>query len=92
MPDPLTPPPEVHLDLGHLREWVVELDPLTGHMVVRSEANEGYDFFDVQEALTKYAGQEVRVIIVPCSTIEKVSELVNSGTLPLDQVPTARRS
>ena len=91
MPDPVTPP-ELQLDLGHVREGVVEIDPITGRMLIRSEANEGYDFFDVQEALTKYAGQEVRVIIVPCSTIEKVSEMVHSGTLPLDQVPTARRS
>jgi hypothetical protein len=91
MPDPLTPP-EVELDLGHVREGVVELDPMTGHMVIRSETPTGFDFFDVQGALTKYVGQEVRVIIVPCSTIEKVSDLVNSGTLPLDQVPTAQRS
>jgi hypothetical protein len=88
MPDPVTP----DLDLGHVREGVVELDPMTGRMVIRSTTPSGFDYFDVQEALTKYKGQEVRCIIVPCSTIDKVAEMVNSGELPLDKVPTAQRS
>jgi hypothetical protein len=89
MPDPVIP---ADLDLGHIREGVIELDPMTGRMTLRSETADGFVYFDVQEALAKYAGQEVRVVIVPFSTINRLADLVESGATPLDQVPRAQRS
>lgn len=91
MPDSVNPA-DLDLDLGYIREGTVEIDPLTGRMVIRTTTTEGYEYLDVQEALTKYEGQDVRVVIVPCSTINKVADLVESGSLPLDQVPRTQRS
>jgi aspartate/glutamate racemase len=89
MPDPLN---AEDLDLGYIREGVVEIDPISGRMVIRTTTTEGYDYLDVQETLTKYAGQDVRIVIVPCSTIHKVADMVESVSLPLDQVPRTQRS
>jgi hypothetical protein len=90
MPDPLIPP---NLDLGHVKEGVVELDPVTGRMVIRSEARSGgFEYFDVQDALTAYQGEEVRVIIVPQRTINTVADMVEEGSVQPDQVPSAGRS
>lgn len=90
MPDPVVPP---HLDLGHVKEGVVEIDPMSGRMTIRSEKSDGsFEYFDVQEALTKYEGEEVRVVIVPQRTINEVADLVESGSLPVGEVPSARRS
>ncbi len=86
MPDPVIPP---DLDLGHVKEGVVEIDPMSGRMVLRSETPNGFEYFDVQEALTKYDGQEVRVVIVPFSTINRVAELVENGSLPAAEIPSA---
>lgn len=86
MPDPVIPS---DLDLGHVKEGVVEIDPMTGRMVIRSETAEGFDYFDVQEALSKYDGQEVRVVIVPFSTINRVADLVENGSLPASAIPSA---
>jgi len=88
MPDPLIPP---DLDLGHVKEGVVEIEPMSGRMVIRSETASGFDYFDVQEALTKYEGQEVRVVIVPFSTINRVAELVENGSLTPAELPSAGR-
>jgi hypothetical protein len=87
MPDPLNP--TQGLDLGHVAEGVIEVDPMTGRMVVRSETPEGFTYLDVQEALTRYEGQEVRVVIVPFTTINRVAELVESGSVQPDQIPSA---
>jgi hypothetical protein len=87
MPDQVIPS---DLDLGIVREGVVEIDPLTGRMVIRTERPSGdYIYLDVQEALAKYAGQEVRVVIVPFATIHRVADLVESQSLPADRIPTA---
>jgi hypothetical protein len=88
MPDPVIP---ADLDLGHVKEGTIEIDPMTGRMVVRSETPSGFDYFDVQEALTKYEGQEVRVVIVPFSTINRVADLVENGSITPSELPSAGR-
>jgi hypothetical protein len=85
MPDPIP----ADLDLGHVREGVVEIDPMSGRMVIRSETPDGFAFFDVQDALEKYDGQEIRVIIVPISTINRVADLVEGGSLSPSAIPSA---
>lgn len=83
------PGPVDDLDLGHVREGVVEIDPMSGRMVIRSETPEGFAYFDIQDALSKYEGQEVRVIIVPFSTINRIGDLVEDGSLSPDAIPSA---
>jgi hypothetical protein len=80
-------PPD--LDLGHVKEGTVEIDPMTGRMVIRSETPNGMEYFDLQEAMTKYRGQEVRVMVVPFTTINRIAQLVEDGSLPLGNVPNA---
>lgn len=77
------------LDLGYVREGVVEIDPMTGRFVLRCEGEDGFEYFDPQEVLEAYKGQEIRIVVAPFSTITKLSEMVASGELPLDQVPNA---
>ena len=78
------------LDLGHVKEGVVEIDPMSGRMVVRCIAKDGsFEFFDVQKTLDTYRDEEIRVVIVPLATIKKVAEMVESGEMPLDQAPKA---
>lgn len=89
MPDPVNSP---DFDLGFVKEGTIEIDPMTGRMVVRSETANGFEYFDVQEALNKYEGMEVRVVIVPFETINRIADLVESGSLPLAEVPSASRS
>lgn len=81
--------PSNDLDLGQVREGIVEIDPMTGRMVLRCQGEDGSEYFDVQSALEAYRGEEVRVVIVPFTTINRVSELIESGQLPLDEAPRA---
>lgn len=79
------------LDLGIVAEGVVELDPMTGRMVVRVIGDDGENvYLDVQEHLAKYLGQEVRFIITPQASISQLAEMVENGDIPLDQVPILR--
>ena len=83
-------PTEPKLDLGHVKEGVVEIDPMTDRMTLRCPNDDGdFEYFDVQAALQEYRNEEVRIIIVPCSTIRQVSQMVESGEVPLDQAPKA---
>ncbi len=83
----------MELDLGTVAEGIVEIDPMTGRMVIRVEDDQGgFQFIDVQEHLTKYKGQEVRFIVSPFSTINKLAEMVEKGELPVEQVPILRPS
>ena len=78
------------MDLGIVAEGIVELDPMTGRLVLRCEQPEGGNqYIDVQEALERYRGQEVRFVLVPFSTIQHLGEMVDSGELPLEEVPQA---
>lgn len=77
------------LDLGHVKEGTVEIDPMTGRMVLRCPVPGGFDYFDVQAALEAYRNEEVRVVIVPFATINKVAQMVESGEISPDRIPKA---
>lgn len=73
------------MDFGTLVEGVVELDPMTGRMVLRVQQEDGSNqFVDVQEQLQKYQGQQVRFILTPLKTIEELTRLVESGQLSME--------
>ncbi len=79
------------LDLGVIAEGVVELDPMTGRMVVRTIGDDGSNqFIDVQEHLARYKGQDVRFIVTPLATVSQLAEMVEKGEVGLDQVPTLK--
>ena len=71
MPDPLN----VRM-LGHLIEGVVEQDPLTDRCTIRTVDAEGRPVsFDVQEALAKLVGQDVRLTLASLENLEKLAEM-----------------
>jgi len=79
------------MDLGVVAEGVVELDPMTGRLVLRCERPEGgFDYVDVQAVLERYKGEEVRFIVAPFSTINQIAEMVEAGEIPMDGVPHAK--
>jgi hypothetical protein len=79
------------VDLGVLVEGVVELDPISGRMVLRVQQPDGSNtFVDVQEQLERYKGEEVRFIVTPQRSIQELARMVESGDLPVDQVPTLK--
>jgi hypothetical protein len=81
------------MDLGMLTEGVVELDPMTGRMVLRVPQEDGsFAFVDVQAVLERYKGETVRFIVTPLSTVEKLTELVESGQLDPNDLPTVPKS
>lgn len=75
------------LDLGHVKEGIVEIDPLTDRMVLRCRGVSGFDYFDIQMALEQYRGEEVRVVLVPTATVNRVAKMVESGEVSLDHLP-----
>jgi hypothetical protein len=77
------------LDLGHVKEGIVEIDPMTDRMTIRCPLGDGFEYFDVQAALEAYRNEAVRVVIVPCSTIRQVAELVEQQKLAAEQAPKA---
>lgn len=79
------------LDLGIVAEGVVELDPMTGRMVVRVIGDDGSnEYVDIQANLEKYLGKEVRFICTPQESISQLAEMVDKGEITLDQVPVLR--
>jgi hypothetical protein len=83
--------PTKELDLGIVAEGVVELDPMTGRMVVRVIGDDGSnEYIDVQANLEKYLGKEVRFIVTPQESISQLAEMVDKGEITLDQVPVLR--
>ena len=79
------------MDLGILVEGVVELDPMSGRMVLRVQQVDGSNtFLDVQEQLERYKGEEIRFIVTPQRSIQELARMVESGELPVDQVPTLK--
>lgn len=84
MPEPQTD----KIDLGLMVEGIVELDPMSGRLVVRYEDDQGnFQFHDVQEYLLRYKGQEVRCIITPTATIAQLAKLVEQGNVRLEDIP-----
>jgi hypothetical protein len=64
------------MDLGIMTEGVLEMDPRTGRPVLRIQQEEGEVTLDVQEALFRYTGQEVRFICTPMKGIAELAKLV----------------
>jgi hypothetical protein len=65
------------MDLGHLIEGVVEQDPMTDRYVIRTEDAQGRPVaFDVQEALAKYKGKEVRLTLATFENLAKLAAMV----------------
>ena len=76
------------LDMGLIAEGVVELDPMSGHYVVRTQDEDGkIAFLDVQAQLQQYVGEEVRFIMTPLKTVAQIAAMVESGTIDASQVP-----
>lgn len=66
------------LDLGIMVEGVVELEPMTGRMVLRIPQDDGSNLFlDIQEQLAKHQGKEVRFIVTPMASIAELARLVD---------------
>ncbi len=77
------------MDFGVVVEGVVELDPMTGRLVLRSEGKEGFEYTDVQAVLERYRGEEVRFIVAPFTTINQLADMVERGELAMEEVPVA---
>jgi hypothetical protein len=74
------------MDLGYLVEGVVEQDPLSDRYVLKVEKGDGtVSQFDIQEALARYKGQEVRLTLASFESINALAEMVEKGELSLDQ-------
>jgi len=81
------------MDLGTLLEGVIELDPMTGRMVLRVPQEDGTnEFVDIQERLETYKGEEVRFILTPLRTIAEIAEMVESGEIPPELAPVLKKS
>jgi hypothetical protein len=78
-------------DLGAMVEGVVEIDPMTDHVVVRYETKAGPEVFDLNERLSKYRGQQVRCIVTPLSTVAKLAQMVEAGEIKMEEVPRVQK-
>jgi hypothetical protein len=68
------------MDLGTMVEGIVELEPMSGRMVLRIQQADGSNvFLDVQECMERYQGKEVRFILTPMSTVAEVAKMVAAG-------------
>ncbi len=70
------------LDMGVVAEGLLCFEH-GGHMVKGEKDGRPYTW-SLVEALAKYEGQEVRVVIVTFDTINKVAELVAQGGLKIE--------
>ena len=76
------------LDMGIMVEGIVELDPMSGRMVLRYQDAKGENqFLDIQERLASYKGEEVRCIVTPMSTVSKLATLVSQGAVKAENIP-----
>lgn len=70
------------MDLGIMAEGVVELDPMSGRMVLRVQQPDGSNqFLDIQEQLELHKGKEVRFILTPLEAIAELARMVQDGEL-----------
>lgn len=71
--------------LGHLIEGVVEQDPMSDRYVIRTVDSKGKPVtFDVQEALSKVNGQDVRFTLATLQNLQKLTELAESVGAPTE--------
>jgi hypothetical protein len=71
---------ETPFDFGHLIEGLVERDPLTGACYIAVLQNDDSIVrFDVQEALGKLVGKEVRLTLASFEIIERIADLVEQS-------------
>lgn len=76
------------LDMGLMVEGIVELDPMSGRLIIRYQDKSGaFQTADIQERLLQYRGEEVRCIITPTATIAQIARLVENGGMKLEEVP-----
>jgi len=61
--------------LGHLIEGAVERDPVTDRWRIRTSPSET---FDVQDALSKFEGKDVRFTLISFDQLAKLAALVES--------------
>ena len=81
------------MDLGTFVEGVVELDPMSGRMVLRVQETDGSNtFVDIQERMERYKGEAVRFILTPLQTIEELTSLVESGEIQVGDAPPPKLS
>lgn len=65
------------LDLGHLIEGVVEQDPMTDQFYIRTTDAQGQPVrFDVQTALARLVGKEVRLTLASFETLSRLASMV----------------
>jgi hypothetical protein len=70
------------MDLGIMVEGVVELDPISGRMVLRVQQPDGSNqLLDIEEQLEAHEGKEVRFILTPLEAIAELARLVQEGEL-----------
>lgn len=77
------------MDFGVVVEGVVELDPMTNRLVLRSEGENGFEYTDVQAVLERYRGEEVRFVVAPFTTIRQLAQMVEEGDVAIENVPLA---
>lgn len=64
---------------------------MTGRMVIRMPQEDGSNsFLDVQEHLMRYLGEEVRFVVTPLRTVAELARMVESGELPVENIPTLK--
>jgi hypothetical protein len=65
------------IDMGYLLEGVLEQDPLTDRFYLRTEDAQGRPVnIDLQEAMGKYIGKEVRFTLASFETLGRLAALV----------------
>jgi len=80
------------LDMGLMVEGVVELDPMTGRLIIRYQDAKGeFQTADVQERLLQYKGEDVRCIITPMSSVRQLAHMVENAGLKLEDVPKVEK-
>lgn len=74
------------MDFGYLVEGVIEQDPLSDRYVIKVDNGDGtVTQFDIQAALARYKGQEVRLTLASFADISALASMVEQGTLSLDE-------
>jgi hypothetical protein len=67
------------MDLGIMVEGFVEVDPISGRVLLRIPHEDGNRFLDIQEHLAAQRGKEVRLIVTPLEAIAELAKMVEAG-------------